>query len=67
MSSSSDRILELLHQISVLKELDDQYRVGPKSNVAKEESKQRHSRRQQIRNEMKELASSARRKIPSEH
>jgi hypothetical protein len=66
MSSSSDRILELLHQISVLKELDDQYRAGPKSNVAKEESKQRHSRRQQIRNEMKELASSARRKIPSE-
>ena len=66
MSSSSDRILELLHQISVMKELDDQYRAGPQSNVAKEESKQRHSRRQQIRNEMKKLASSARRKIPSE-
>jgi len=66
MSASSDRILELLQQISVLKELDDQYRAGPKSADAKEESKQRRKRRQQIRNEMKALASSARQKVPRE-
>ena len=66
MSASSDRILELLQQISALKELDDQFRAGPKSSVAREESKQRRRRRQQIRHEMKELASSARKKIPSE-
>jgi hypothetical protein len=62
MSASSDRILELLQQISALKELDDQYRAGPKTALAQEESKQRRSRRQQIRKEMKELASSARNK-----
>jgi len=59
MSASSDRILELLQQISVLKELDDHYQAGPKSADAKQESKQRRKRREQIRKEMKELASSA--------
>jgi hypothetical protein len=66
MSASSDRIIELLQQISVLKELDEQYRAGPKSDYAIEDSKQRRKRRQQIRNEMKELASCARKKVPSE-
>ena len=60
MSASSERILELLQQISALKELDDQYRAGPKTALAKEESKKRRSRRQQIRKEMRELAASAR-------
>lgn len=66
MSGSSDKILELLQQISVLKELDEQYRAGPKSKVAREESKRRRSRRQQIRDEMQELASSVRKERPRE-
>jgi len=66
MSSPSDRILELLQQISVLNELEDRYRTGPKSAGAKEESRQRRHRRQLIRKEMKELASRARKKVPIE-
>jgi hypothetical protein len=66
MSASSDRILELLQQISVLNELEDHYRAGPKSADANEQSKQRRKRRQQIRKEMKDLASSARKKVPIE-
>jgi len=66
MSENSDRILELLLQISALKELDHQYRAGPKSAVASAESRQRRERRQKIRSEMKELASSARKKVPDE-
>jgi hypothetical protein len=61
MSGSSDRILELLQQISVLKELDEQYRAGPKTAVARDDSRQRRERRQQIRKEMKELASAHKR------
>jgi hypothetical protein len=63
MSGSSDRILELLQQISALKELDDQYRAGPKSDVATGDSRQRRKRRQQIGKEMKELASGARKRV----
>jgi hypothetical protein len=59
-------ILELLQQISVLKELDHQYRTGPKSVAATAESRQRGKRRQQIRSEMKELACSARKRVPPE-
>lgn len=66
MSGSSDKILQLLQQISALNELDDQYRAGPKSEVAKADSRQRRKRRQQIRDEMKQLASSARKRVLSE-
>jgi len=66
MSASSERILELLQQISALKELDEQYRTGPKDDEAIKDSQQRRKRRQQIRKEMKELASEARNKAPSE-
>jgi len=44
----------------VLKELDDQYQAGPKTDLAKEDSRKRRSKRQQIGNEIKRLASSAR-------
>lgn len=66
MSGSSDRILQLLQEISVLKELDDHYRAGPKTDRAKEDSRQRRSQRQQIGNEIKRLASSARKQNSSE-
>jgi hypothetical protein len=65
MSTPSDKILELLQQVSALKELDDEYRAGPKSALARKDSKQRRIRRQQIRQEMKQLAHSAR-KVRSE-
>jgi len=66
VSGSSDRILQLLQQISVLKELDNQYRSGPKSDLAIEDSRQRRSKRQQIGNEIKRLASSARKQNSNE-
>jgi hypothetical protein len=66
MSASSDKMLDLLQQISMLKELDDRYRAGAKSGAAKQDSKDRRERRRQIRDEMKELASRARHKLPSE-
>jgi hypothetical protein len=66
MSASSDKMLELLQQISVLKELDDRYRARAKSSAAIKDSKERQKKRRQIRDEMKELASRARQKLPSE-
>jgi hypothetical protein len=66
MSGSSDRILELLQQISVLKELDDRDRDGAKGDAAIKDSRQRRRRRQQIRTEIKELAAGARRIVSSE-
>jgi hypothetical protein len=62
MSGSSDKMLDLLQQILVLKELDDQSRSGPESESAIQDSKERRKRRQQIRVEMRKLASSARQK-----
>jgi hypothetical protein len=66
MSASSDKMLELLQQISMLKELDDRYRSGAKSGAAIQDSKERQKKRRQIRDEMKELASRTRQKLPSE-
>ncbi|HWY56067.1 MAG TPA: hypothetical protein VNZ03_16495 [Terriglobales bacterium] len=66
MSASSDRILELLQQISVLKELDEHDRARPKSKDSIEDSRQRRQQRQQIRKEMKKLASSAHKNSSSE-
>jgi len=66
VSGSSDRILQLLQEISVLKELDDHYRASPKTDLAKEDSRQRRSKRQQIGNEIKRLASSTRKQNSSE-
>jgi hypothetical protein len=66
VSGSSDRILQLLQQISVLKELDNQYRAGPKTDLAKEDSRRRRSKRQQIGNEIKRLASSTRKQNSNE-
>ncbi len=62
MSNSSDKMLDLLQQISVLKDLDDQSRTGAKTDLAIKDSKERRKRRQQIRAEMRRLASSARQK-----
>ncbi len=66
MSESSDKMLELLQQISVLKELDQQYRTGDRSDAEKQDSNKRRKKRRQIRDEMKQFAASARQKVPSE-
>ena len=66
MSEPSDKMLELLQQISVLKELDQQYRTGDRSDAEKQDSNKRRKKRRQIRDEMKQFAASARQKVPSE-
>jgi hypothetical protein len=63
MSASSDRMLELLLQISVLDELDEHDRDDAKSGAAVEDFRERSKKRREIRDEMKKLASRARRKI----
>ena len=64
MSGSSDKMLELLQEVSMLKELDNESRTGGKNSAAIQDSKQRRRRRQQIHDEIKELASDARKKLP---
>jgi hypothetical protein len=66
MSASSDKMLDLLQQISMLKELDDRYRSGAKSGAATQDSKERRKKRRQLCDEMKELASRVRQKLPSQ-
>jgi hypothetical protein len=61
MSGSSDKMLALLHQLSVLHQLEDQSATDTKSGSALRDSKSRRLTRQQIGAEMKQLASHARR------
>jgi hypothetical protein len=63
VSQPSDRMLELLKQISVLRELDDRFRRGAKTDGATRDFRERGSKSRQIREEMKKLASVARRKL----
>jgi hypothetical protein len=65
MSGRSDKMLDLLQQVSVLKELDHYSRSNPESDPAIQDSKKRRKRRQQIHDEMKKLASAARQKLSS--
>jgi hypothetical protein len=65
MSQPSDRMLELLQQISVLDELDEHDRAGAKRGAAVEDSRERRKKRREIRDEMKKLAAGARRKLGS--
>ena len=62
MSGSSNRMLDLLQQLSVLNQLDDQSRSDAKSDAALLDSNGRRMKRQEIRAEMKQLASYARQK-----
>lgn len=57
MSASSDKMLDLLQQLSALNELEDQSRSDSKDSS---DSKGRQSTRKKIRAEMKQLASHAR-------
>jgi hypothetical protein len=66
VSESSDKMLQLLQQVSVLRDLDNEYRAGAKTNAATEEARKRRNKRRQISDEMKELASSARQEVRNE-
>ena len=60
MSGSSDRMLDLLQQLSVLNQLEDQSQSNSKNSTALLDSKRRQSTRKKIRAEMKQLAYNAR-------
>jgi hypothetical protein len=60
MSASSDKMLDLLQQLSVLNQLEDQSRSDSKNSAALVDSKRRQSTRKKIRAEMKQLASHVR-------
>jgi len=62
MSGSSERMLDLLQQLSVLNHLDNQGGSDAKSSAALLDSEGRRMKRQEIRAEMKQLASYARQK-----
>jgi hypothetical protein len=60
MSGSSDRMLDLLQQLSVLNQLDSQSRSDANSEAALLDSDGRRMKREEIRAEMKQLASYSR-------
>ena len=62
MSGSSDRMLDLLQQLSVLNQLDNQSGSDATNNAALLDSEGRRTKCQEIRAEMKQLASYARQK-----
>ena len=62
MSGSSNRMLDLLQQLSVLNQLDSQSRSDTNSEAALLDSNGRRMKRQEIRAEMKRLAAYARQK-----
>lgn len=62
MSGSSDKMLDLLQQLSVLNQLDSQSRSDANSEAALLDSNGRRMKRQEIRAEMKQLASYSRQK-----
>ena len=62
MSGSSERMLDLLQQLSVLNQLDSESRSDANSEAALLDSDGRRMKRQEIRAEMKKLASYARQK-----
>jgi hypothetical protein len=63
VSENSDKMLDLLQQISVLKELDERYQAGDKDGIVASERKERNKKRQQIHDEMEKLASSTRQRV----
>ena len=63
MSGSSDRMLDLLQQLSVLNQIEDQSETDANGGAAELDTKGRRLTRQKIRAEMKQLASDARQKI----
>jgi hypothetical protein len=63
VSENSDKMLDLLQQISVLKELDERYQAGDQDGIVASERKERNKKRQQIHDEMEKLASRTRQRV----
>jgi hypothetical protein len=55
-SEGSEQMLTLLKELSVYKALDGDYEDGPKSRAETEAYEERERRRQDIKQEMQELA-----------
>ena len=52
----SEQMLSLLKELAVFKDMDQDYRAGPKGRVETEAYGERERRRQEIRQEMQQLA-----------
>jgi len=52
----SEHVLTLLKELSLLKELDDKYEGGPKTQSERDAHRQRQPRHQEIAEEIKALA-----------
>lgn len=59
-SEESEQMLGLLKELSVYKTMDEDYGVGPKGQVETEAYEERERRRQEIRQEMHNLAAESR-------
>ena len=55
-SEGSEQMLTLLKELSVYKALDEGYKAGPKGRAETEAYEERERRRQEIKQEMQELA-----------
>ncbi len=55
MSSKSSELMGLLKELSLIKELDEKYEGGPKSDLEAAEFQQRQHRRQEITDQIKAL------------
>jgi membrane protein insertase Oxa1/YidC/SpoIIIJ len=55
-SEGSEQMLSLLKELAVFKAMDQDYRAGPKGQAETEAYGERERRRQEIKQEMQELA-----------
>jgi hypothetical protein len=55
-SHESEQVLILLKELSLLKELDNGYEVGPKTESERDAHQRRHQRHHEIAEEIKALA-----------
>ena len=55
-SEGSEQTLRLLKELAVFKAMDEDYRAGPKGQAETEACGERERRRQEIKQEMQELA-----------
>ncbi len=59
MSAQSERMMDLLHELALIKELDQQYQIGLRSEVEIVEFERRQDRRVEIGGQIKALAEPA--------
>jgi len=55
-NQESERVLALLKELSLLKELDSEYETGTKTETHREENRLRQQRQQEIGEEIKAIA-----------